>query len=105
MIRVSILYPNEQGAWFDLGYYLDTHLPMALEKLGSAVKGVSVDHGLSAGSQGPRPPFFAICHFVAESPEAYQEALEPHREALGRDIENYTNVQPLIQVSEIRLSR
>ncbi|SFR47541.1 conserved hypothetical protein [Marinobacter daqiaonensis] len=105
MIRVTILYPNEQGAWFDLGYYLDSHIPLALDRLGSAVKGVWVDHGIGAGSQGPRPPFFAMCHFLADSSEAYEKALDPHREELAQDIGNYTNVKPLIQFSEVRLSR
>ncbi len=28
MIKVTVLYPNEEGKKFDLDYYLNKHLPM-----------------------------------------------------------------------------
>jgi hypothetical protein len=37
VIRVSVLYPNSQGASFDLEYYLKTHLPMVRKTLGDAL--------------------------------------------------------------------
>jgi hypothetical protein len=37
MIKVSVLYPNKEGSKFDLGYYLNSHIPMVQEKLGASL--------------------------------------------------------------------
>jgi hypothetical protein len=52
MIKVNIFYPNKDGGRFDLAYYLTTHMPMAIEKLGPFLKGVSIPHL-------PMPPLLA----------------------------------------------
>jgi hypothetical protein len=36
MIKVSVLYPDGPGATFDMGYYLNRHIPMVRAKLGAA---------------------------------------------------------------------
>jgi hypothetical protein len=35
VIKVSVLYPNTAGCKFDMGYYLDKHMPMVQQKLGA----------------------------------------------------------------------
>ena len=35
MALVSVMYPNEPGSSFDRDYYLQTHLPLSSEALGS----------------------------------------------------------------------
>ena len=37
MIKVSVLYPNGNGAKFDMNYYLKSHMPMVQQKLGAKV--------------------------------------------------------------------
>jgi len=39
MIKVNILYPNKEGSRFDLEYYFNTHMPMSIQKLGTALRG------------------------------------------------------------------
>jgi hypothetical protein len=51
MIKVSVLYPNVAGTKFDMAYYLNHHIPMVRRLLGSALKGVSVEHGFPARSR------------------------------------------------------
>ena len=34
MIKVSVLYPHSPAATFDMGYYLETHMPMVQRKPG-----------------------------------------------------------------------
>ena len=46
MIKVSVLYPNNKGSRFDMNYYCKTHIPLVERKLGSALKGVSVEDQL-----------------------------------------------------------
>ena len=35
MTKISILYPNNKGSRFDFRYYVDKHMPMAIELLGA----------------------------------------------------------------------
>jgi uncharacterized protein (TIGR02118 family) len=102
MIKVSVLYSNEEGRKFDMGYYCTKHIPMVKEKLGAACKGVEVDEGLGGGEPGSRPAFVAMCHLSFDSVDAFQKAFAPHVAAIMGDIPNYTDIQPLIQVNQVR---
>ncbi len=104
MVRISIFYPAKAGARFDLDYYINKHMPFALGRLGSVVKGVSVDVGADAPSWPP-PAFIAMCHYLCDSRKAFEAAYGQHAEALQGDIANYTDIQPVIQISDVGLSR
>ena len=103
MIRVSIFYPSRPASRFDVDYYLNTHMPLALGLLGAAVKAVSVEIGVYGGMADQAPPFTAICAFTCESVEAFTAAFLPNADVLQSDIPNYTDIAPVIQVSEIRM--
>ena len=36
MIKMTIFYPNDEGKIFDMDYYVNSHIPMVMEKLGGA---------------------------------------------------------------------
>ena len=101
MIKVSILYPGNPGARFDVDYYLRVHMPMAAKLLGSAVKAVSVEIGVSGAMPGQPAPFAAIVGFTCESIEAFTAAILPVADQLQGDIPKYTDIVPVIQFSEI----
>lgn len=103
MIKVSVMYPNGEGKTFDMTYYLEKHIPMARQKFGAALKGVAVEQGLGGAEPGSRPPYLALGHLLFESVEAFQSSLALHGPALLADIPNYTNAQPTIQISEVKL--
>ena len=103
MIKVSVLYPNNEGAKFDMSYYCASHMPMVNRLLGSAVKGMSVDHGIGGFGPGSSAPFVAVGHLMFDSVESFQAAFTPHAQEIMGDIPNYTNLQPTIQISEIKL--
>ncbi|HEY3705709.1 MAG TPA: EthD family reductase [Terracidiphilus sp.] len=105
MVRVSIFYPSKAGSRFDVDYYLNTHMPLAIGTLGSAIKAVSVEIGLISGLPDQLPPFTAICSFTCETVEAFTAAFLPNADVLQGDIPNYTDIAPVIQVSEIRLAQ
>lgn len=105
MVRVSIFYPSRPNARFDVDYYLNTHMPLALGLLGAAVKAVSVEIGLYGGMPGQAPPFTAVCAFTCETIDAFTAAFLPNADVLQGDIPNYTDIPPLIQVSEIRMAQ
>lgn len=105
MIKVSIHYPNKAGSRFDVDYYINVHMPISINSLGAAIKEVSVDIGVSGALPGQAPPYVAMCHFICESAEAFYSAFMPHAEKLQGDIINYTDIEPVIQISEIKISR
>src|SRR5574341_1164474 len=103
MIKVSVLYPATEGSRFDMAYYCNKHIPMVRQKFGAALKGVSVDQGLGAGQPGVPAPFVAMGHLLFDSVEAFEAAFAPIAPALMGDIPNYTNIQPTIQISEVKI--
>ena len=102
MIKVSVMYPNNEGSTFDMAYYCQTHIPMVRQKLGAALKGVAVERGIGGEEPGSPAPYLVMCHLWFDSVEAFQTAFGPHAEELGADIPNYTNIQPTIQISEVK---
>jgi uncharacterized protein (TIGR02118 family) len=103
MIKVSVLYANQDGSKFDMDYYCKSHMPMVQQKLGAACKGVAVEHGLSGATPGSRPAYIAMGHLYFDSAEAFQAAFGPHAQAIMADIPNYTDIQPTILVSEVKV--
>ena len=78
MIKVSVMYPNTDGATFDMAYYFEKHLPMVRALLGPALKGVAAEQGLAGGAPGTPPPYILLCHLMFDSVEAFQQAFAPH---------------------------
>ena len=103
MIKVSVFYPNNEGAKFDIDYYCNKHIPMVRQKLGAACKTAAVEHGIAGPTPGSRPAFIALGHLYFDSVEAFQTAFGPHAEAIMADIPNYTDIQPTIQISDVKL--
>jgi uncharacterized protein (TIGR02118 family) len=102
MIKVSILYPNSPGATFDMAYYTTKHLPLVQKRVKSC-KGVAAEKGLSGGAPGSAPTYIALGHLLFDSAEAFHRDFTPHAQEILGDIPNYTNTQPVLQVSEISL--
>jgi uncharacterized protein (TIGR02118 family) len=103
MIKVSVLYPNNAGSRFDMSYYCSKHIPMVQRLLGAALKSVAVEQGIGGGTPGSSAPYLAIGHLQFASVEAFQTSFAPHAQAIMSDIRNYTNAQPIIQISEVKL--
>ncbi|MCK8067688.1 EthD family reductase [Cobetia sp. 1CM21F] len=103
MIKVNVLYPNSQDATFDFDYYINTHLPMVEKLLGDALKGKSVDAGLSVVYKNEAPLYIAIGSLFFASAESFQQAFSPHAEEILADLPNFTNTHPIVQVNKQKL--
>ena len=103
MIKVSVLYPHSEGATFDMDYYVTKHIPMVRQKLGSACKGSAVEQGIAGGAPGSPPAFIAMGHLLFDSADAFQKAFAPHTAEIMGDIPNYTKIQPIIQISDVKM--
>jgi len=103
MIRVNVIYPNNAGGAFDMDYYLSKHMPMVGAKLGAALKGMTVDHGVSGGQPGTEPAYRVLATLRFDSVDAFQQAFIPHAAEIQGDIPKYTNIAPTIQISEVKM--
>ena len=93
MIRLSVLYPKTDGAKFDHDYYRDEHVPLAVSTWG--VERVEIDKGLDG-------PYEAAVHFFFPSTDAIAAAMGSEGTgAIGADVANYTDIQAVVQTSEI----
>jgi uncharacterized protein (TIGR02118 family) len=106
LTKVSILYPKGPDAHFDMAYYLEHHMPLAIQLLGThpGYRGVSVERGLAGAVPGADAPFVALCHFSFDSLGEFMAAFGAHTAELQGDIPNYTNIAPIIQISEVLIS-
>ena len=103
MINVNVLYPNREGTKFDVAYYLNHHIPLVRQLLGSALKGVSVEQGISGEGPGSPAPYVTTCHLLFDSVQAFQTSFGPHAQEIMGDIPKYTNSEAVIQIGEVKL--
>jgi uncharacterized protein (TIGR02118 family) len=105
MIKVSVMYPNKPGARFDHEYYRDKHMPLLKARLGEACKYYTVDKGLAGGAPGTPATYIGMCHIFCDSVEEFQRAFGPHAKEILGDIANYTDLSPVMQISEVVVER
>jgi uncharacterized protein (TIGR02118 family) len=101
MIKVTVMYAGGPGARFDHAYYRDTHMPLVKARMGDRCKYYTVDKGLAGGAPGAPAPYVAMCHIFCDSVEAFQAGFGPHAKEIMADIANYTDLAPVIQISEV----
>ena len=101
MIKVTVLYPNEEGKKFDHGYFSTTHLALVQKLLApmGLVKG-EIEKGLSGADPNTPAPFVGIAHLSFNTTEEVHEAFKAHGGAIMGDIANYTDIKPQFQISE-----
>ncbi|MGD9999557.1 MAG: EthD family reductase [Ilumatobacteraceae bacterium] len=92
MIRVSVFYPRGDDSTFDHDYYRETHVPMCTSAWNATAE---IDKGIDG-------PNVAAVHLFFESMDAMQSAMaSPETGKIMADVANYTNITPVLQVSEI----
>jgi uncharacterized protein (TIGR02118 family) len=105
MIKVSVMYPNTPGARFNHEYYRDKHMPLVKAKMGYSCKYYTVDKGLAGGTPGSAATYVGMCHIFCDSVDAFQAGFGPHAKEIMGDIPNYTDLAPVIQISEVVVER
>lgn len=102
LFKVTILYPNGDDKTFDMDYYEKKHMPMVAGFIGKNLKFYEIDKGISGRTASDKAPFAAIGYFFIHDVAEYNKAIAQNRDAIVNDFKNYTNIQPVIQISEIR---
>jgi len=100
MIKLSVLYPNQEGKSFDMDYYCNKHIPLVAKLLGDAVKGASVEEGLGGGAPGEPATYIAMGNLYFESMESFQNSFGPNAPEIMADVPNFTTIEPVIQLSK-----
>lgn len=105
MIKVSVMYPNASGVRFNHEYYRDSHMPMVKSFMGENCLFYTVDKGLAGGAPGEPPTYIGMCHIFCDSIDAFQTGFGPHVKAIMADIANYTDITPVMQISEVVIQK
>lgn len=102
MFKVSILYPKGEGKTFNMDYYEKTHMPLVAGFLGKNLKLYEIDKGISGRTPNDEAPFVAIGYFYCYDVAEYNKAISQNINTILNDITKYTNIQPIVQISEIK---
>lgn len=107
MFNIATIYPKKEDYSFDFDYYLTKHMPMSIGLLSGAegFKGVSVERGVDIEEPKIESSYVAMCHYYFDSLEDFIAAFAPHAEELQGDIANYTNIEPIIQINEVKIAK
>ncbi len=102
MFKVTILYPNGEDKTFDMDYYEKKHMPMMAGFLGKNLKFYEIDKGLAGRTPNEKVPYLAVGYFYVKDVAEYNKVIGQNRDAIISDIKKYTNIQPIIQISEVK---
>jgi uncharacterized protein (TIGR02118 family) len=101
LIKISVMYPFAEGNTFNMEYYEAKHMPMVAGYLGQNLVKYTIEKGLASGIPNQPLPYMAIGTFYVKNLDEYKAAIAPNRDAIRADFANYTNVAPIILVSEV----
>jgi len=101
MIKVSVIYPGSASVRFDHDYYRTKHLPLIKSSMGAGLRYYAIDKGLSGATVDSPATYVAACHLMCDSIEVYQSSFGPHAKEIREDIRNFTDVTPIVQMSEV----
>ena len=102
MFKVTILYPNGEDKTFDMDYYEKKHMPMVAGLLGKNLSFYEINRGIAGRTPNDKVPFVAIGYFYVKDVAEYRKTIAQNRDAVVGDFKNYTNIQPILQISEIK---
>jgi len=101
MIKVTILYPGGEGKKFDMDYYTKKHFTLLKTLFGDALKATAIDKGIAGGAPGAPVPFVAVGYLYFDTLADFQNGMKTNGAKIRADVPNYTDIQPVIQISEV----
>jgi uncharacterized protein (TIGR02118 family) len=105
LFKVAVMYPGGKDKTFDMDYYEKSHMPMMARLLGKNLEFYEIDKGISGRTPHDEPPFVAVGYFYCQDVAAYNQSVSQNIDTILNDIKKYTNIQPVILISEIKQVR
>ena len=68
LIKVSLIYPFEEGKTFNMEYYETKHMPMVAKLLGLNLVKYTIEKGLASGIPNQPLPYIAIGNILCKEP-------------------------------------
>jgi len=84
-----------------MDYYSDKHMPTVASLLDYSLKLFEIDKGIAGRTPADPIPYLAIGYLYFDNLSAYQNSFRPNAEKIRNDVPNYTNIQPIVQISEV----
>ena len=92
MVTVTVLYPRTDDVTFDMDYYRNQHFGLLRDRLGDNLKRDEIHEVLDG-------PYVAYCQMYFDSMDDFKSPMAEHGAEIMGDVANYTNVQPVMLVS------
>lgn len=99
MIKITISYPVKMESWFDMDYYLNKHVPLSKSVFSDVLKGITID---CMTDENHRITQVTGALYFKNTADFYNNFL-PAQEMLTQDAIQYTDITPILQISEIKL--
>ena len=74
---------------------------MVASLFGGVLKAVAIDKGLASGTPDTPVQYLAVGYLYFDSIPAFQNAFAAHADKIMADLPNYTNIEPVVQISEV----
>lgn len=101
MIRVTVSYPSHEACQFNHEYYQSVHARLIRDKLGThGLVKLEIDQALAERS-GKFPASVAAAHMFFNDVDSFKAAMAAEGKALGADRENYTDIIPVVVISQV----
>ena len=96
-MSLNVIYPNHDGARFDIRYYRETHIPLAMKVM--KANAVILIEGVPMGASAA--PYVMIAHFQFASPEALKAGIDnPGMAEVRADVATFTDIKPTVMVGK-----
>jgi uncharacterized protein (TIGR02118 family) len=96
-MSLNVIYPNHDGAKFDMRYYRETHIPMVMKVM--KAEGVILIEGVSNGATAA--PYAMIAHIQFASLEALKAGqANPLMAEVRADIAKFTDIKPTVMLGK-----
>ncbi len=100
-IAITVLYPNIEGATFDLDYYMTKHMPLVAERFAShGFKGWRVARFIGT-PQGGKPMYSVVATLEFDHAEQFKAALAAEGSVVLGDVPNFSNTEPVIMIGDV----
>lgn len=70
--------------------------------IGQKLKFYEIDEGVSGRTPNDKAPYLAVGYFYILDIVEYHKAIGQNIDAIISDFKNYTNIQPVIQISKVK---